>query len=233
MKMLWMRVGLAGVLAGASSISWSATVTYTSEATFLSQVGPSFTDDYSAPGYAVGDVSNGSAYDYHTDAHMTAVQGQTAYTSTQYSNWNIIGPSFPLQTDPTYCAGCNGTFRLTFTSTSYGSANGVYGVGFNYYNQGSPQYTAYVTYGNGTTENIALPVTSTGLYFGITSDLLVKSIHFGLANGGTTPNGLFGIDDLTIASSPVPLPAGVWLLLSGGGALVGVARRRRKSAASL
>ena len=68
-------------------------------------------------------------------------------------------------------------------------------------------YTAFITFGDGSTSNIALPeergcVPRGGpCFFGITSDLLVKSIHIGLPDGGATTSGSLIMDNLTIGGT--------------------------------
>src|SRR6476659_3821144 len=62
---------------------------------------------------------------------------------------------------PAYCAGCNGSFILDFRHTSVGTSKGVYGVGFDFVNNGpplySPQYTAFITFGDKSSVNELLP----------------------------------------------------------------------------
>jgi len=213
----------------------AATITYSSQAAFDLAIGSSVLDTYSAAGYFNGDVSNGATSDIHTNASMSAVLGETDYTSTQYANHNTVHAQ---TVDSSYCAGCNGTFRLTFTSTSVGNASGVYGVGFNFGNQGSPQYYATVTFGDGSIIDYALPISlvfqpTKPAFFGITSDLLINNIHFGLPNGGTTNAGLFAIDNLEIGqpsgAASVPEPVSLMLVGTGLLALVGHRRSRRAS----
>jgi len=216
-------------IAFSSLLSASAnavTTTYTDSTTFLAQLGASITDDYSAAGYVF----------YQSDAEMSAVLNETQYTATGFSELNTV---FNSPADPHYCAGCNGSFLLNFQSTSVGNASGVFGVGFDFANVGSNvPYYAFVTFGNGSTLDVALPITLNfpdNGYFGITSDLRIASIAFGLSGGGTTQLGSFAIDNLTIgAASPVdaiPLPAGLPLFASGLGALGLLGwRSRRKNA---
>ena len=110
---------------------------YNSRATFLSQLGASVTDDYSNPGYVFN----------QNNAVMSAVLGETDYFSTGFPNVNIVSGA-------TYCAGCNGSFRLDFTSTTVGGANGVFGAGVDILlNAG---YFASIIYGDNTTDNIDL-----------------------------------------------------------------------------
>jgi hypothetical protein len=206
--------------------SHAAVVTYANQATFLGSLGSYVLDDYSAAGYGVGDVTNSPTFDLHTNASMSAVLGETSYQSTGFANLNIISTS---NGDGTYCAGCNGSFRLDFTSTSVGSVNGIYGFGFNFKNFSSAYpYVAFVTFGDNTTANYLLPLSTAFAYFGLTTDQLVKSVHLGLANGVSTQSGAFLLDNLTIGAAPVPLPAAAWLLLSGLGGL-GLSGRPRKA----
>lgn len=202
--------------------SFAATTIYTASSDFTSALTASVVDDYSDPGYQF----------LQDDATMSAVLGETEYMATGFTNNNIVFNGY-------YCAGCNGSFKLGFTNTSVGTGAGVFGVGLNFYNDddyfnfGGPLYTAFVTFGDGSTFNYDLPqrfFSEVSGFFGLTSDLLITSIAFGLPDGGTTMVGAFGIDNLTIGSgssvAPIPLPAGGMLLLT---ALVGLgwAKRRR------
>jgi hypothetical protein len=153
-------------------------------------------DTYSDPGYTTGDSYNGPDADIFTDSAMSAVLGETDYTATGFGNTNIV---LNQSLDAMYCAGCNGSFLLTFTSTSVGSASGVYGVSFDERNNLDMPYVATVTFGDLSTADYALPIVG---FFGITSDELIRSIHIGLANGGTTMDGDFKLDDLRIAAHP-------------------------------
>ncbi|MFN2375829.1 MAG: hypothetical protein ABR538_04780 [Candidatus Binatia bacterium] len=171
----------------------AATTVYTSRATFLAQLTTQDTDDFSAPGYAHGDSDDEADYDRHTDSHMSAVRGETIFTATAFSNFNFIINS---STNPYYCAGCNGSFRLTFTATSQGGSNGVFGAGFD--NLYLPTNDiAFVTFGDMTTQEVSLNGRS---FFGITSDKLIRSIHVGLTGGAMTQVENIWIDNLTIGN---------------------------------
>jgi PEP-CTERM motif len=197
----------------------AATTVYSGRAAFLGALGTQVTDAYSpAQGYAPG-------FSVLNDAAMSAVFGETDYEATGFGS---LQPNIIIA--ERYCAGCNGSFRLTFTSTSVGTNAGVFGAGldilFNFAaDQGS--YTALVTFGDLTQSIYALSA-APGFY-GITSDLLIRSITIG-PNPSTTNSGSFQIDNLTIGSvgGVVPEPAS-WALMTAGFGLSGAAMRRRKA----
>lgn len=122
---------------------------------------------------------------------------------------------------------------MGFTTTTVGNGIGVFGVGFNFF---SADVTAFVTYGNGTTENIALPFARLSgnltSFFGLTSDLRICSIAFGLPNGGATENTYLGIDNLIIGAgmAAVPLPAGGVLLVTALGGFGWLRRSKGRQA---
>ena len=204
----------------------NATTVFADRATFEGMLDTFIADPYSTAGYAAGDNTDTANLDVHTNAHMSAVIGETDYRTTGHPETNVI---VNQPGDPEYCAGCNGSFELGFTTTSLGSASGIFGVGFDFWNIGNPQYHAFVTFGDDTTTDYVLPIIGNegnpAGFWGITSDSLIKTIHLGLANGGTTTSGHLGIDNLTIGSSVVPEPTTL-LLLGLGLAGLGFARRR-------
>src|ERR1035437_7171072 len=209
---LLLLLGLLAVIA--LPVSASST-TYSNRATFLAALSSSFTDDYENPSYMF--IQN--------DAQMTAVEGQTAYMSTGFSNLDIV---FNDQgSNHSYCAGCNGSFNLNFNNTSFGT-NGVFGVGFDIVdvNQG---YFATVFFDVGPSEQYALP--APGSFWGITNPGLINHICFGPANCGTTTSQSFALDNLTIGSSSgatTPEPSTLITLGSGLLACAGVLRRKVK-----
>ncbi len=211
--------GLGAALLFAVPALADGTTQYTDRATFESALGTIVLDDYQAAGYLVGDVSDGGTLDIHTNAHMSGILGETDYFTTGFSNWNFI--TGPVGGNKSYCAGCNGSFRLIFTTTSVGSPSGVFGAGFDVLsNSAGLPYHAFVTFGDNSTLDVALP--SGASFWGITSSLDIQSIHLGLANGGSTTQGSFLMDNLTIGNV-VPAP-GVLVMLG----VAGFARRRRR-----
>lgn len=207
------KILLAGAVGMAlSTAAQAATVTYADRASFATNLGASVTDDYSNPGYQF----------IQSNAAMSAVLGQTDYFTTGFSNLNIVNSQ-------TYCAGCNGSFRLLFGTTSVTSGNGVYGVGLDIiYHDRSLPYTALVTFGDGGTTNFALPFPQGGpAFFGITSNRQIASIDFGPNGGQSTMSGSFTIDNLTIgAAGGVPEPS-AWALMILGFGFAGTAMRAR------
>ena len=226
---------LGGAVALVSSTSFAAVITYSDQSAFNSQLGNSFTDDYSDPAYQSGDVQDDIPGDTFSDSAMSAVKGQTRYRTTSFTNANVVMHDFinPSNRQPAYCGGCNGSFELDFTQTSYGTSQGVFGVGFtirdNTFNENDPYATvdpvillATVTFGNGVIQDFVLPeVNYPPVFFGLTSDVLIRSIHIGLP-GGQPYSGSSGLHtsilDLTIgdaALSDVPAPAAIGLMLLG------------------
>ena len=200
-----------------SASAQATVITYGNRAAFEANPGTIISDDYENAGYG----------SLQSDAQMSAVVGETQYTATGHSNVNIV---FSTGSNILYCAGCNGSFRLDFSSTSVSGAGGVFGVGFDYFNSQFPLYHAFVTFVDNTTVDFALnQVSFPNLnFFGITADELIKTIHLGLANGGATQEGSFGQDNLTlIGNIRQTVPEPTTLALMGLG-LAGVGAMRRK-----
>lgn len=178
---------LLAVLGFASEALAATPTTYASRVAFLAAVGTEVTDDYAPPIYPAG-------FNIHDNATMSAFLGETDYQSTGFSEWN-----FHLDTDE-YCAGCNGSFRLIFTSTSVTSGGiGVHGFAFDIPGDHTGSYFAYVAFGDGTFQDFALPQPSG--FFGLTAPELVVSVHVGLAGGGARTDGSIRIDNLTVAGA--------------------------------
>jgi len=95
------------VTAGAEA---AAPTYYNDLPAFQADITSSVTDDYSNPGYVFN----------QNNAVMSAVLGETDYMSTGFNNHNLV-PGIPAA--PYYCAGCNGSFQLSFQTTSVGNAS--------------------------------------------------------------------------------------------------------------
>lgn len=176
---------------GSSTVHAATPTFYNDRTAFDTDITFSFTDDYQSPAYMF----------IQSDAVMTDVFGETEYHTTGFANLNIVSGG-------TYCAGCNGTFELIFQSTSVGSPEGVNGVGLDVLtNSAALPYVAYITYADGTTENVALPP---GTFWGVTAPERIERIHFGLEDGGTTQDGMssFQIDNLTVGDYLDATPCG-------------------------
>jgi hypothetical protein len=206
MKNLLGRIFLFAIF-GAVSPSHGAAITYSDSASFTAALDKFITDDFSAVGYAAGrDV--GSSLSVHSDAYMTSVVNETQYKTTGFRDLNLVGN---LGNGFGYCAGCNGSFQLDFTSTTVGTAAGVFGVGLTLLSSAEPQYTAFVTFGDGSTANYSLPLSSSvsNPFVGLTSNLSIRSIDFGLRDGVTTQEGQFAISNLTIGSAAIAQEPGI------------------------
>ncbi len=205
-------IALAALAASAlTSAANAATVTFSTRAAFQSTLSRSFTDTYDTTrGYQPG-------FSITADAPFSAIVGQTRYQTTGFQNLNII------QSNGTYCAGCNGSFNLFFDATTFGTANGVQAVGFDApFNQG---FDALVTFGDNTNQLFAI-ARGTNAFFGLSSDKLIKAIAFG-PGGQRTQSVSFVLDNLTIGNA-VPEPA-TWAMMIVGFGLIGAAARRRQS----
>jgi len=162
---------------------------YKDRTTFEAALGTTVTDDYDSPPYP-------AVWAIHSDAAFSAFLGETDYHSTGFENTNM------RQDSGNYCAGCNGSFLLSVQTTSVTQrGTGVYGVGVDIvWNDDAAPYWAFITYGDGTTDDIPLDVVEGGppSFFGVTAPELIVSIHFGAEKGGYTTSGSFVIDNLTI-----------------------------------
>lgn len=218
------------LLASAAAVVFAAvpahatTTLYTDVVTFEGKLGTSVVDDYQDPGYVFS----------QNDATMSGVIGETRYETTGFPDNNLV-PTITGTTEQYYCAGCNGSFNLYFDATSVTTGNGVFGVGFDFFNtNANVNFDALVTFGDGSTELYDLDIIGfpNFQFFGITSDDLISSIAFG-PDGGTTQAGSFGIDNLTIgdmgAMGAVPEPATWAFMIFGFGAIGGALRRGRKA----
>ncbi|HSN54771.1 MAG TPA: hypothetical protein VLT32_08860 [Candidatus Sulfomarinibacteraceae bacterium] len=195
------RLAVPGVLvlvlitASAATVG-AATPTYFSDRpSFEAALTTVVTDDYAPPVYPAG-------FNLYTNAVMSAFLGETDYVSTGWPDLNIHLPN------DTYCAGCNGSFRLSFqTTTQTVGGVGVYGAGVDFLdNQPGLPYVAFITFGDGTTADV--PLAAGSGFFGVTAPELVESVHFGLAGGGSTQEGNLFIDNLTIGAGAQVLDFG-------------------------
>jgi MYXO-CTERM domain-containing protein len=176
---------IGAVVVSAAGGAQAATPTYyNSLPAFQADITSTVTDDYQNPAYVFN----------QNNAVMSAVLGETDYMTTGHLNWNlVVGGGH-------YCAGCNGSFELSFQTTSVGNAIGVNGAGFDIASSDNTYY-AYITFGDGTTANIQLP--GAGTFWGVAAPERVERIHVGLSNGGTTTGGYIEIDNLIIGDGAV------------------------------
>ena len=180
---------------------------YSDRSAFLVDTSQIILDDYEAR------YPNGLSI---SDSAMSSVLGETEYVATGHPDGNsAVGkhPGVPGSSNY-YCAGCNGSFLLDFTSTSVGDATGVYGVGIDIReNREDFPYFVFVTFGNDATAQHLLPIAIFQMvpndlaFWGIASKQRIRSVHFGLEDGGVTTSGSFAIDNLVIAGQVAVAPA--------------------------
>jgi len=180
------------VLVVCFSVALPAATIFLNSSDFGAAIATPLTDHYSpADGYPAG-------FGLYSNSAMTAFFGEAAYTTTGHSDNNIVSGE-------RYCAGCNGSFGLDFTSTSVGDSQGVFGVGLDITsNDAILPYWAYITFGDDT--GLSYGLASGAGFFGVTDTRRIRTIHFGLSNGLPTTSGSFQIDNLTIGAEPTSVP---------------------------
>jgi hypothetical protein len=217
-----LSLAAAAAIAAVCSAPAESVTIFDSRAEFTAVAGVLLTDDYEDPGYA----------EFQDDASMNAVKGLTRYETTFFADFDEV---IDVAGQHVYSGGfTSGSFRLDFTADSLGGS-GVRAVGFDYGNDLTSPYVAFVRFADGSSQNFLLNAAPFGLarlpdFFGLTSDVEITEIHVGLADGGATSENIFAMDDLSVAN-PVPEP-GAAMLLGMGVVTLAVARGRshRRSA---
>jgi hypothetical protein len=208
--------------------TYSTIITYEDRSVFESGLSNIIIDDYQHIGYTMGDVDDFPINDKFTNERMSSIFGETKYRTTGHDNSNATAIYWTVSDNRYYCGGCNGSFELSFLNTSISNSEGVHAVGFNVANRSFYPYFAFVTFGNDLTQNFSLPTQDGGgetfPFWGVSSALGIKSIHFGDIDGLATTSGSFLIDNLTIANV-VPEPSTVVIMSLG---IIGLASRRFK-----
>lgn len=225
---LRLAVIVATAAFGLANTANAAVVTYGwgERALFESQLGAKYTEDFENPLYAHGDKHDASNFDVFTNSRMNEISPEIGYRSTGHDNNNIVGANYG-RPGHSYCAGCNGSFELDLTNTSYSVGGGVAGLGLDITPMNNYQVYASILFVDNSWLDIALDTAES--FWGIVSDIAIAKIHFGLPNHGPTINVTFSVDDITIGSRanahnvPAPTPL---LLIALGLIGLGVARRR-------
>jgi len=206
----------AVVSATMSSAAFAAPIVFDSRSAFTSAAGALLTDDYEDPGYA----------EFQDDASMNAVKGLTRYRTTFFVNFDEV---IATSNGHIYAGGfTSGSFQLDFSAPPLGGS-GVLAVGFDYTNNLLNPYVAFVSFGDGSSQNFELHAGAFVLnpplpdFFGLTSSVEITGIHIGLADGGAINNNLFAMDNLSVAPVPEPNTS----LLLGWGLLALATHSRR------
>lgn len=225
---LRLAVIVATAAFGLANTANAAVVTYGwgERALFESQLGAKYTEDFENPLYAHGDRQDEVKLDVFTNSRMNEISPEIGYRSTGHADANVVGANLN-RPGHSYCAGCNGSFELDLTNTSYSVGGGVAGLGLDLSPLFNDQVYASVLFADNSWLDFALDTTAS--FWGIVSDIAIAKIHFGLPNHDPAINVFFSVDDITIGSRanahnvPAPTPL---LLIALGLIGLGVARRR-------
>ena len=207
-------------------------IVFSDRQAFALATGDFLTDDYENPGYQ----------HVMSDAAMSGVFGQTQYFTYggNVINYNNIMFGFGVEGSNAYCSLCYGSVRLVFDNTSLTTGGGVFGVGMDIIaNSGaipSFAYSARVTYADDTTGTFQLPYVPdvypnppVHQFWGFVADAQVRSLDLITHAASGAERTFFILDNLTIASAPVPEPGSVALAAAGLGPLL-MARRKKHAA---
>ena len=190
------------------------TVSYSDRDVFEAMLTRLVIDDYVSAGYATA----------QDNESMSEVLGETQYESTAHYQTNLVSPSGADPNEFWYCAGCNGSFRVSFPNTSIGTATGISAFGLGIFTNGiltsegttRYAYSACVRYSSGLFESFELPTldwyanypTTERHFWGIVAPEgeSIASIHFTEQcepDGMEKPsyNGDFAITNLTIGDT--------------------------------
>lgn len=196
----------------------AATQLFTDRAEWEAAVGARILDTFeTSEGYP-------AATAFLTDAAMSAVVGETRFETTGAPASNTLFTRF--DGDTIYCAlQCNSSFTLHFENSSLSDGTGVFGLGLDLStNNGPAFFDPLITFGDGTTGLFLFNPFGTG-FVGIISDERIRSVAFG-PGGLPSTDGLFAIDNVTLAAAlAVPAPAG-WMVLPLPLMLAAALRRR-------
>jgi len=210
MKSHLSKLLIAVLVVGYSGSSFSATTTYTDEASFLNDAGSElFVIDFD--GLANPSVGDG------------VFSGQVDFGS-------------PEATDPDsvyYNSGAMSDNGSTTATNNVGPVDGsfltpeaVFAFSLEFSSSGNPQTISIFDLGGTIIDSVLTPA---GGFFGLLSDTQIGSflVTNGIFSGTGEPDRFFIDDFKAYSTSPIPVPAAVWLFGSALIGFIGMSRRRK------
>jgi hypothetical protein len=210
-----LALSLIGLL---STAAQAATTNYSNRAAFEAAISGATTETFDS--YSVDTSFAG------TPVNIGDFSVVTTGTSTSTSGYNYIDV-VPLATSESDVNGTNDLRIYTNSSSSFTIQfnTAITSLGFDWANLNDSSHRTDL-YIDGVLTNVldtTFSYPETG-FVGFISDIAFTTIEFrGLQND------VFGLDNITYASHPVPVPAAVWLFGSGLFGLVGFSKKRKST----
>lgn len=210
MKSYRIKFLVTAFILGYSSSSFSLTTTYTNQTSFLNDVGSElFVIDFDAIANPL--VGNG------------VFSGQVDFGSPEASNPDEVFFNSGAMTDMGSTTALNGVGPI---DGDFLTPDAVFGFSLAFSSSGSPQTISIFDLGGTIIDSVLTP--SAG-FFGLLTDTQIGSflITNGISSVSDLPDRFFIDDFKAYSTSPVPVPAAVWLFGTALIGFVGMSRRRK------